>query len=85
MVKIYHLHLYTLDIGWPAASQVAFGTSVGAIIIPLGLLVNVICLLIGCTKTLNIDLWNYWHFAFIGSIAYFATKSFWWGGCLQRL
>ena len=56
MVKIYHLHLYTLDIGWPAASQVAFGTSVGAIIIPLGLLVNVICLLIGCTKTLNIDL-----------------------------
>ena len=79
MVKIYHLHLYTLDIGWPAASQVAFGTSVGAIIIPLGLLVNVLMIVIGTTKTLNIDLWNYWHFAFIGSIVYFATRSFWWG------
>ncbi|MFH5810327.1 PTS galactitol transporter subunit IIC [Companilactobacillus sp. FL22-1] len=79
MVKTYHLHLYTLDIGWPAASQVAFGTSVGAIIIPLGLLVNVLMLVIGTTKTLNIDLWNYWHFAFIGSIVYFATKNFWWG------
>lgn len=79
MVNIYHLHLHTLDIGWPAASQVAFGTSVGAIIIPLGLLVNVLMLLIGTTKTLNIDLWNYWHFAFIGSIVYFATKNFWWG------
>lgn len=79
MVKTYHLHLYTLDIGWPAASQVAFATSVGAIIIPLGLLVNIICLIIGTTKTLNIDLWNYWHFAFIGSIVYFATDSFWWG------
>lgn len=79
MVKTYHLHLYTLDIGWPAASQVAFATSVGAIIIPLGLLVNIICLLIGATKTLNIDLWNYWHFAFIGSIVYFATNNFWWG------
>lgn len=79
MVKTYHLHLYTLDIGWPAASQVAFATSVGAIIIPLGLLVNVLMLVIGTTKTLNIDLWNYWHFAFIGSIVYFATKNFWWG------
>ncbi|RMW42411.1 PTS galactitol transporter subunit IIC [Lactiplantibacillus pentosus] len=79
MVKTYHLHLYTLDIGWPAASQVAFGTSVGAIIIPLGLLVNVLMIAIGTTKTLNIDLWNYWHFAFIGSIVYFATRSFWWG------
>ena len=28
------------------------------------------------TKTLNIDLWNYWHFAFIGSIVSIATKSF---------
>lgn len=79
MVKTYHLHLYTLDIGWPAASQVAFATSVGAIIIPVGLLINIICLLIGTTKTLNIDLWNYWHFAFIGSLVYFATKNFWWG------
>lgn len=79
MVKIYGLHLHTLDIGWPAASAVAFGTEVGAIIIPLGLLVNIIMLLTKTTKTLNIDLWNYWHFAFIGSIVSIATKSFWWG------
>ncbi|WP_025082547.1 PTS galactitol transporter subunit IIC [Latilactobacillus fuchuensis] len=79
MVKIYGLHLHTLDIGWPAASAVAFGTQVGAIIIPLGLIVNVIMLLTKTTKTLNIDLWNYWHFAFIGSIVSIATKSFWWG------
>lgn len=68
MVKIYHLHLHTLDIGWPAASTVAFGTEVGAIIIPLGLLINIIMLVTKTTKTLNIDLWNYWHFAFVGSI-----------------
>lgn len=79
MVKLYHLHLHTLDIGWPAASAVAFGTKVGAIIIPLGLGINVLMLLTKTTKTLNIDLWNYWHFAFIGSIVSIATKSFWWG------
>lgn len=79
MVKIYNLHLHTLDIGWPAASTVAFGTQVGAIIIPLGLLINVLMLFTKTTKTLNIDLWNYWHFAFIGSIVSIATKSFGWG------
>lgn len=76
MVKIYHLNLHTLDIGWPAASAVAFGTKVGAIIIPLGLVINVIMLLTQTTKTLDVDLWNYWHFAFIGSIVSIATKSF---------
>ena len=25
------------------------------------------------TRTVNIDLWNYWHFAFIGAVAYFVT------------
>ena len=28
------------------------------------------------TKTLDVDLWNYWHFAFIGSIVSIATHSF---------
>ena len=76
MVKIYGLNLHSLDIGWPAASAVAFGTQVGAIIIPLGLLINVIMLLTQTTKTLDVDLWNYWHFAFIGSIVSIATHSF---------
>ena len=76
MVKIYNLNLHSLDIGWPAASAVAFGTQVGAIIIPLGLLINVIMLLTQTTKTLDVDLWNYWHFAFIGSIVSIATHSF---------
>lgn len=79
MVKIYNLHLHTLDIGWPAASTVAFGTEVGAVIIPLGLGINILMLLTKTTETLNIDLWNYWHFAFIGSLVAIATKSVLWG------
>jgi PTS system galactitol-specific IIC component len=27
----------------------------------------------------NIDLWNYWHFAFIGAVVYFMTDSVAWG------
>jgi PTS system galactitol-specific IIC component len=32
------------------------------------------------TRTVNIDLWNYWHFAFIGAVAYFCMgQSLAWG------
>lgn len=79
MIKIYDLNLKTLDIGWPAASAVAFGTEIGALVIPLGLLLNVVMLMTKTTQTLNIDLFNYWHFAFVGSLVSITTHSFWWG------
>ncbi len=57
-----------VDVGWPAAAAVAFATNVGLWVIPIGLLVNFILLIPGWTKTLNVDIWNFWHFAFIGSL-----------------
>lgn len=36
-------------------------------------------LLTKTTRTVNIDLWNYWHFAFIGAVIYFASDSLAWG------
>ena len=35
-------------------------------------------LLTKTTRTVNIDLWNYWHFAFLGAMVYFATDSLCW-------
>ena len=79
MTEIYNLKLNILDIGWPAASQIAFGSKVGAIMIPLGLLINIIMIVSKTTRTINIDIWNYWHFAFIGSIVALGTKNIGWG------
>ncbi|MGQ1928835.1 PTS galactitol transporter subunit IIC [Ornithobacterium rhinotracheale] len=79
VVKIYDLKLKVFDMGWPAAAAVAYNTAVGALIIPVCLGVNLILLLLRCTKTVNIDLWNYWHFAFIGAIVYFASDNIYWG------
>jgi PTS system galactitol-specific IIC component len=31
------------------------------------------------TKTLNIDIWNYWHFAFIGSMVYMVSQNLTYG------
>lgn len=79
VVEIYGLQLKVFDMGWPAAAAVAYNTSVGAFIIPVCLGVNLLMLLTKTTRTVNIDLWNYWHFAFIGAVVYFASDNIWWG------
>ena len=79
VVDIYDLQLKVFDMGWPAAASVAYNTAVGAFIIPVCLAVNIVMLLTKTTRTVNIDLWNYWHFAFIGAVIYFASDSLAWG------
>lgn len=79
MIKNYGLHLASIDIGWPAASAIAYGTALGAMAIPIGVAVNIILLLFGLTKTLDVDIWNYWHVAFAGSILYTLTGNIWLG------
>ena len=79
VVEVYHLQLGVFDMGWPAAASIAYNTSVGAFIIPVCLGVNLLMLLTRTTRTVNIDLWNYWHFAFIGAIVYFVSDSILWG------
>ncbi len=78
--EIYHLQLNVFDMGWPAAAAVAYNTAVGALIIPICLGVNFLMLITKTTRTVNIDLWNYWHFAFIGAVVYFVMgESLLWG------
>jgi PTS system galactitol-specific IIC component len=69
--------LSIIDIGWPAASSLAFGSPIGYLIIPLGIVLNVILLLVRATKTLDVDLWNFWHIAFVGALVQFVTGNFW--------
>ena len=77
---IYDLQLKVFDMGWPAAAAVAYNTAVGALIIPICLGINFLMLITKTTRTVNIDLWNYWHFAFIGAVAYFVMgESLMWG------
>ncbi|NIS83559.1 MAG: PTS sugar transporter subunit IIC [Anaerolineales bacterium] len=67
--------LTAVDVGWPSSAAIAFGTAVGAFIIPIGIGVNILFLVLGLTRTLNIDLWNFWHFAFLGSMIMVATNN----------
>lgn len=76
MVDKFGLSLNYIDVGWPAASAIAYGTVLGSLTIPIGIVVNVLLLLLGLTKTLNVDIWNYWHCALTGSLVYAATNNF---------
>ncbi|MBO8141617.1 MAG: PTS galactitol transporter subunit IIC [Firmicutes bacterium] len=79
MVERFGIQLNVLDVGWPAAAAIAFASQVGAVVIPVGLLVNLVMLLTRTTQTLNIDLWNFWHFAFTGALVTEATGKLWLG------
>lgn len=75
MVENYGFTLDAVDIGWVPSSAIAFASTIGTIIIPLGLLVNVVMLLTNTTQTINVDIWNYWHFAFTGAMVQSLTGS----------
>lgn len=75
MVERFGLALSIIDVGWPASSAIAMGSTVGLFIIPLGLIVNLLMLLTNTTQTVDVDIWNYWHFAFTGAIVAIITDN----------
>lgn len=79
MVDNFGFNLSTIDVGWPAAAAIAYGTSLGSLAIPLGVGINILLLTFGLTKTLNVDIWNFWHVALTGSLVYALTNDFWLG------
>ena len=75
MCEKFGLTLNVIDVGWPAAAAIAFGTKVGSYIIPVCLLVNIVMILTNTTQTIDVDIWDYWHFAFTGSLVAIITDS----------
>lgn len=74
MIQVMHLNLQVIDVGWPSASAIAYGTAVGVSMIPLGIAINILMLVTKTTSTIDVDIWDFWHFAFSGSLVYALTK-----------
>ncbi len=68
-----------LDVGWPPLAAITWGSTLAPISIPLIILLNVIMLALNWTRTIYIDIWNYWHFALIGALILNVTANFWLG------
>jgi len=52
------------DVGVSLHFPIAFALPAAAFMIPLGILVNVVMLLLKLTKTVDIDVWNFWPWMF---------------------
>ena len=75
MVKRFGLNLNVIDVGSGTASGVGYATAVGALVIPVIFVLNIVLLFLRVTKTMNIDIYNYWHYSITGSIVYLMTGS----------
>lgn len=85
MTERLGLQLTAIDLGFAPAAAIALGTVVGAGIVPFVFALNVVMLLTRMTKTLNIDIWNYWHYALSGSMVYFITGNNFWAGVFAAM
>lgn len=76
MVARYHLSLSIIDIGCGVGGPLAFSSTLGVMLIPIAVVVNLVLIWLGLTKTLNIDIWNLWQPTFIGLLVWAASKNY---------
>lgn len=79
MGEAYGTSLNILDIGVGVGGPLAFSTSLGILMIPISLIINLIFILLGWTKTLNVDIWNFWFPIFLGMLTQVITGNFVYG------
>lgn len=76
MVARYHLSLSIIDVGCGVGGPLAFSSTLGVMLIPIAIALNLILIWAGLTKTLNIDIWNLWQPTFIGLLVWAASKNY---------
>jgi galactitol PTS system EIIC component len=57
-----------LDVGWPPLAAITWSWSLAPLCILLVAALNIAMLALKATDMVYIDVWNYWHFAFIGAL-----------------
>jgi PTS system galactitol-specific IIC component len=68
VVKTRGLDFPVLDVGWPPLAAITWASPIAPLTILLVLVLNLVMLALNVTRTINIDIWNYWHFALVGAL-----------------
>ena len=61
--------------GWPPLAAITWASPIAPLSIPLILALNLVMLALNVTRTVNIDIWNYWHFSLVGALVQAASGS----------
>lgn len=79
MVDVLNLNLTAIDVGGSPAAAVGFGGLVGATLIVVVIVVNIVLVALKLTNTVNVDIYNFWYFAITAGFVNVLTGSFWLG------
>lgn len=77
MVERLGLNLTVVDVGWPTASTIGWGTPIMVATVVGFLIINAIMVVCKLTKTIDVDIFNYWIFLQVGALMYAVTGNFW--------
>lgn len=77
MVEKMGLNLTVVDTGWPTASTIGWGSPIMVPVVLGFIAINLVMVLFKLTKTINIDIFNYWIFLLVDSVVYAGTESYW--------
>ena len=75
LVNSLGLKFDIIDVGWPIGAAITFAAPIAAVLIPIIFIFNMVLLYLNFTKTMDVDIWNYWHLIFPGAMVYYATNS----------
>ena len=79
IVAVRGFNFPVLDVGWPPLAAITWASPIAPLTIPIFLLLNTAMLATRTTDTINLDIWNYWHYALVGTLIFNTTRSFWLG------
>jgi PTS system galactitol-specific IIC component len=68
-----------IDAGWLVSKAVILNSPIIFQIIIAVFILNIVMLSLRFTRTINIDIWNYWSFLLVGSIVFSITEIKWFG------
>ncbi len=65
-----------LDVGWPPLAAITWSSPLAPLSIPLIIAINIIMIATNTTKTIYIDMWNFWHLVLMGAFVLSVTDNF---------
>lgn len=77
LIRRAGLHFNVLDTGWPPLSVITWSFQLAPLLVAALLGINIVMLVLRWTKTVDIDIWNYWHVILGAAMVYHVTDSVW--------
>lgn len=75
LVARFNLNLDVIDVGWPVTGSFSWAVPIAPIIFVSVFALNLVLIVVGFTRTLDVDIWNYWGFMLAGAMVYYSTGS----------